>query len=77
MADITLNGKKVGDEVLGPPFSDSSKRVIYVTHDITPLVSQGENVLGVTLGNGYFSPPGLRLRRAHGRRRPAASARSS
>ena len=59
MADVTLNGKKVGDEVLGPPFSDDSKRVIYVTHDITGLLSQGENVIGVTLGNGFFSPPGL------------------
>ncbi len=58
MADVTLNGKKVGDEVLGPPFSDSFKRVIYVTHDITSLVNQGENVIGVTLGNGFFSPPG-------------------
>ena len=57
MADVTLNGQKVGHEVLGPPFSDSSKRVIYTTQDITALVSQGENVLGVTLGNGYFSPP--------------------
>jgi hypothetical protein len=57
MADVTLNGKKVGDEVLGPPFSDFSKRVIYVTRDITPLLAQGENVLGVTLGNGFFSPP--------------------
>lgn len=58
MADVTVNGKKVGDEVLGPPFSDSFKRVIYTTHDISPLLRQGENVLGVTLGNGFFSPPG-------------------
>ncbi len=57
IAEITLNGKKVGNEVLGPPFSDSSRRVIYVTHDITPLVNHGGNILGVTLGNGYFSPP--------------------
>jgi alpha-L-rhamnosidase len=58
MADVTLNGKKVGDEVLGPPFSDSSKRVVYLTHDITALVGPGENALGATLGNGFFSPPG-------------------
>jgi hypothetical protein len=58
MTDVTLNGKKVGDEVLGPPFSDCFKRVYYVTHDITHLVAPGENVLGVTLANGYFSTPG-------------------
>jgi alpha-L-rhamnosidase len=58
MADVTLNGEKVSDDVLGPPFSDCSKRVYYVTRDITRLVAPGENVLGVTLANGYFSPPG-------------------
>jgi alpha-L-rhamnosidase len=57
MADITINGKKVGVEILGPPFSDCSKRVYYVTHDITALLNQGENVFGVKLGNGFFSPP--------------------
>ena len=59
MADVTVNGKKVGDEVLGPPFSDCTKRVFYVTHDITAVLAPGENVLGATLGNGYFSTPGL------------------
>ncbi len=57
-ADFTLNGKKVGDQALGPPFSDCFKRVYYVTHDITPLLTRGENVLGATLGNGFFSTPG-------------------
>ncbi len=57
MADVTVNGKQVGDEVLGPPFSDCFKRVIYTTHDITHLLGQGENVVGVTLGNGFYTPP--------------------
>jgi hypothetical protein len=58
MADVTVNGRPVTDSVLGPPFTDSTKRTVYVTRDITPLLAVGENVIGVTLGNGFFSPPG-------------------
>lgn len=57
MADVTVNGQPVTDAVLGPPFTDSTRRTVYVTCDITRLLSVGENVIGVTLGNGFFSPP--------------------
>jgi alpha-L-rhamnosidase len=57
MADITINGKKVSDDVLGPPFTDYTKRTMYVTYDVTPLLVRGENVIGAVLGNGFFSPP--------------------
>jgi len=57
MADVTINGRAVTDDVLGPPFTDYTKRVVYETRDVTGLLSQGENVVGVTLGNGFFSPP--------------------
>ncbi len=56
-ADVTLNGHPVTDRVLGPPFTDYTKRVVYLTHDLTPLLHPGENVLGVVLGNGFFSTP--------------------
>ncbi len=59
MADITINGKKVGDEVLGPPFTDYSKRIMYATYNITGLLNKGENVIGAVLGNGFFSTPSL------------------
>jgi alpha-L-rhamnosidase len=57
MADVTVNGIRVSDQVLGPPFTDYTKRVVYVTHDVSTLVKRGANVIGVTLGNGFFSPP--------------------
>ncbi len=59
MADVTINGRNVGDELLGPPFTDATKRVIYVTHDVTSLLTAGPNVIGATLANGFFSTPGL------------------
>ena len=57
MADVTLNGQRATDTVLGPPFTDYTKRVNYLTLDVTPLLARGENVLGVTVGNGFFSTP--------------------
>jgi alpha-L-rhamnosidase len=57
MADVTVNGHEVGEDVNGPPFSDYTKRIYYVAHDVTSLLRSGENVVGATLGNGYFSPP--------------------
>ena len=58
MADVTVNGQPVTDAVLGPPFTDYTKRVVYLTHDITARLTNGENVIGVLLGNGFFSTPG-------------------
>lgn len=65
MADISLNGKKVSNEELGPKFTDYSKRISYLTKDITSLLKNGENVLGAILGNGYFSPPGRGFGKRH------------
>ncbi|MEI6676823.1 MAG: family 78 glycoside hydrolase catalytic domain, partial [Verrucomicrobiota bacterium] len=33
----------------------------YVTHDVTALLREGDNALGVMLGNGWFNPLPLRL----------------
>jgi len=57
ISELYLNGKKVGDEVLSPGLTDYTKRVFYVTHDVTEFVKRGNNAVGVVLGNGrYFAP---------------------
>jgi alpha-L-rhamnosidase len=53
---VYINGQKVGDDVLGAPFSDLNRRILYVTHDVTPLLHTGENAIGLTVGNGQHSP---------------------
>jgi alpha-L-rhamnosidase len=53
---IFINGRKVGDDVLGAPFSDLNRRILYVTRDVTPLLQTGENAIGLTVGNGLHSP---------------------
>nr|WP_273482696.1 family 78 glycoside hydrolase catalytic domain [Kribbella italica] len=53
-ADLHLNGRRVGDAVLDPGFTDYDKTVLYVTHDVTDLLQPGDNVLGAELGRGFF-----------------------
>lgn len=53
--ELYLNGGKVGDHVLDPAFTRYDRRVLYVTHDVTSLLRQGRNALGVMLGNGWFN----------------------
>jgi alpha-L-rhamnosidase len=57
LSEFYLNGSKVGDEVLSPALTDYSKRVLYVTFDVTKQVRKGANVAGVILGNGRFYAP--------------------
>jgi alpha-L-rhamnosidase len=54
--ELYLNGKRVGDHVLDPGFTDYDKRVLYVTYDVTDLLRQGANAIGVILGNGWYHP---------------------
>ena len=65
MAEVTINGQNSGDEALSPPFTDYSKRVVYLTHDVTRLLKRGENVVDATLGNGFFSTPGRGFGQRH------------
>lgn len=49
-----INGTRVGDEVLGPGFTDYTRRVFYVTHDVTAMLRQGDNAIGAMLGRGPY-----------------------
>jgi len=51
---ITLNGQKVGDAALENGFTAYNKRVLYSTYDVTELVQEGGNVIGVELGRGWY-----------------------
>jgi len=52
-----LNGKPVGDEVLSPPVSRFDKTVYYNEFDVLPLLNNGGNCIGVTVGNGWYNYP--------------------
>jgi alpha-L-rhamnosidase len=52
--DLRVNGSAASDRVLDPGFTRYSKTVLYTTHDVTPLIRQGENVVATELGSGQF-----------------------
>ena len=45
----------MGDHLLDPGYTDFSKRVLYVTYDITAQLGEGKNCIGVVLGNGWYN----------------------
>lgn len=65
-----LNGKRVGEDWLKPAFSDyrernfkellypftdeTAHRVYYLVYDVTAFLTQGENVLTLLLGDGWY-----------------------
>ena len=50
-----INGKRVGDSVIDPGYTDYSKRSLYTVSDVTALVRPGDNAVGTVLGNGFFN----------------------
>ena len=61
LSELYLNGEKVGNQVLSPGLTDYTKRVEYMTADVTTQVRRGNNALGVWLGNGRFYAPRLKV----------------
>jgi len=53
--EVHVNGRNVTETVLNPAWSDYRKRVFYNTYDVTRLVRQGPNAIGVMLGNGMYN----------------------
>jgi len=49
-----LNGIELEDALFGAGECDASKSVYYVAYDITKILKQGTNTLGVLLGNGQY-----------------------
>jgi hypothetical protein len=50
-----VNGHRVGDHELAPGWTDYRDRVDYQTHDVTELLQPGENLLDVTVADGWWS----------------------
>lgn len=55
--DLYVNGARVGDRIMDPALTEYSKRILYVTFDLTGQLRAGKNAVGVVLGNGRFFAP--------------------
>lgn len=53
--ELYINGSRVGDHRLDPAYTRFDRRTLYLTHDITQLLKQGNNAIGVLLGNGWYN----------------------
>lgn len=52
--ELAINGKRVGDFVLAPGYTDYRKRIQYQTYDVTDLIRSGENELTAELADGWY-----------------------
>jgi alpha-L-rhamnosidase len=52
--EARINGKRIGDAYLTPGWTSYNKRLQYQTYDVTDLLKQGNNAVGVMLGNGWY-----------------------
>ncbi len=52
--EMSLNGAKVGTDLLSPGWTDYNDTILYDTHDITRQLREGANTVGLTLGNGMY-----------------------
>lgn len=53
--ELRINGRRVGDHVLAPEWTDYSRRVQYQTYDVTKLLRAGPNAVGILLGDGWYA----------------------
>ena len=52
--EISLNGKRVGDEYFTPGWTSYDFRYQYQTYDVTNSLKSGANCIGAILGDGWF-----------------------
>ncbi|MBC2592635.1 family 78 glycoside hydrolase catalytic domain [Ruficoccus amylovorans] len=62
----SLNGQRIGTDWFTPGWTDYSKRIEYLTYDVTAQLQKGSNCLGVILADGWYCGYlGLRHTRNH------------
>lgn len=55
--EASINGKRVGDAYMAPGWTSYNKRLQYMAFDVTNLLQQGKNAVGVYLGSGWYRSP--------------------
>jgi len=53
--ELHLNGKRVGDALFTPGWSDYRRRAYYNAYDVTSLIAGGANALGAVVAEGWYS----------------------
>jgi len=56
-----INGIRIRDHQLDPGWTNFSKRVFYSVYDVSNFITNGNNVIGVQIGSGWYNPLPLRM----------------
>lgn len=52
---VYINGERISEDLFTPPPSDYESRLWYMSYDALPFLKEGENVICVHCGNGFFN----------------------
>lgn len=52
--ECEINGRRIGDEVFAPGWTDYHKTLYFETYEVTDFLQLGENVIGALLGDGWY-----------------------
>jgi len=52
--DVQINGKRMGDSYLSPGWTSYDKHLQYQTYDVSDMLLEGKNAIGVLLGSGWY-----------------------
>ena len=55
--EVFLNGRRTGDEVLAPGWTDYRQLLNYQTYDVSAELTQGKNTLAALLAPGWYASP--------------------
>jgi alpha-L-rhamnosidase len=55
IAEMQLNGTRVGEAWFESGWADYARRAYYRTHDVTALVKQGQNRIGAIVADGWYA----------------------
>lgn len=64
--EVTINGRRVDDFMMAPAESEYPEYANYVVRDVTDFLQEGENVIGVMLGNGRYNEKLTYSQKAYG-----------
>ncbi|QQS95071.1 alpha-L-rhamnosidase [Sphingobacterium spiritivorum] len=53
--ELSVNGKRIGDQRLNPMYTRFDRRTLYVVEDVTAQLRSGKNAVGILLGNGWYN----------------------
>jgi alpha-L-rhamnosidase len=66
--ELYINGKRIGDDILSPGWTNYDKRVQYQVYDVASELVQGKNVIGATCAEGWYGGRILQAVEREGRR---------